>query len=374
METVKTKKKSRLGVIAAVAAPVALALLFLLLSPSRGFANFVTVWFSRPVKALLGTVFGVIPLSVMELEYIAAFLFIMIWNIRTVALAVRREDGLRLALRRTGVFLLVIAYLLVFFLWCFAIDYRSDSFSERSGLEAGPVETEDLYVVTKYFVQSAAQYAKEVKRDGDLHWAEELDGYLGSSKYIYENLNSEFPFLSARSRVPKKMYLTSRISSWMGFTGVYFPFSGESNINIEAPGPFIPQTICHELAHQKGVYAEQEANFVGIAAAIASGDPVYVYSGLLVGSVHLANALAAADAKLWRELVPLMSDEMRTDWNDNHAYWQQFEGKVEEVSSKVYDGYLKAQGQELGIRSYGACVDLLVEYYADMARAGGTAE
>ena len=268
----------------------------------------------------------------------------------------------------------MIAYLLVFFLWCFAIDYRSDSFSERSGLEAGPVETEDLYVVTKYFVQSAAQYASEVKRDGDLHWAEELDGYLGRSKYIYENLNSEFPFLSARSRVPKKMYLTSRISSWMGFTGVYFPFSGESNINIEAPGPFIPQTICHELAHQKGVYAEQEANFVGIAAAIASGDPVYVYSGLLAGSVHLANALAAADAKLWRELVPLMSDEMRTDWNDNHAYWQQFEGKVEEVSSKVYDGYLKAQGQELGIRSYGACVDLLVEYYADMARAGGTAE
>ena len=374
METVKTKKKSRLGVIAAVAAPVALALLFLLLSPSRGFANFVTAWFSRPVKALLGTVFGVIPLSVMELEYIAAFLFILIWNIRTVALAIRREDGLRLALRRTGVFLLVIAYLLVFFLWCFAIDYRSDSFSERSGLEAGPVETEDLYVVTKYFVQSAAQYASEVKRDGDLHWAEELDGYLGSSKYIYENLNSEFPFLSARSRVPKKMYLTSRISSWMGFTGVYFPFSGESNINIEAPGPFIPQTICHELAHQKGVYAEQEANFVGIAAAIASGDPVYVYSGLLAGSVHLANALAAADAKLWRELVPLMSDEMRTDWNDNHAYWQQFEGKVEEVSSKVYDGYLKAQGQELGIRSYGACVDLLVEYYADMAHAGGTAE
>ena len=373
METVKTKKKSRLGVIAAVAAPVALALLFLLLSPSRGFANFVTVWFSRPVKALLGTVFGVIPLSVMELEYIAAFLFIMIWNIRTVALAVRREDGLRLALRRTGVFLLVIAYLLVFFLWCFAIDYRSDSFSERSGLEAGPVETEDLYVVTKYFVQSAAQYAKEVKRDGDLHWAEELDGYLGSSKYIYENLNSEFPFLSARSRVPKKMYLTSRISSWMGFTGVYFPFSGESNINIEAPGPFIPQTICHELAHQKGVYAEQEANFVGICAAIASGDPVYVYSGYLAGSVHLANALAAVDRELWQGLLPLMSDEMRTDWNDNHAYWQQFEGKVEKVSSKVYDGYLKAQGQELGIRSYGACVDLLVEYYAGLARGGGTA-
>ncbi len=372
METVEKKKKPRLGAVIAVAIPVALALLFLLLSPIRGVANFVTAYVSRPVKAVMGTVFGVIPLSVMELEYIALFLFILIWNIRTVVLAVRRENGLRLALRRTGVFLLAVAYLLVFFLWCFAIDYRSDSFSERSGLEAGPVEKEELYAVTKYFVQNAARTAKEVRRDGGLHWAEELDGYLGRSRDIYKNLSAEFPFLSARSRVPKKMYLTSRISSWMGFTGVYFPFSGESNINIEAPGAFIPQTICHELAHQKGVYAEQEANFVGIAAAIASGDPVYAYSGFLAGSVHLANALAAADAELWRELVPLMSDEMRTDWNDNHAYWQQFEGKVEEVSSKVYDGYLKAQGQELGIRSYGACVDLLVAYYARAAR--GAAE
>ena len=374
METVEKKKRTRAGTVVLVSVPIALALLFLLLSPIRGFANFVTRWFSRPVKALMGTVFGVIPLSVMELEYIAVFLFVLIWNIRTVVLAVRRENGLRLALRRTGVFLLVIAYLLTFFLWCFAIDYRSDSFTERSGMEAGPVELEDLYAVTKLFVRNAAQYAKEVTRDDGLHWAEELDGYLEKSEYIYENLSNEYPFLSAKSRAPKKMFLTSRVSSWMGFTGVYFPFSGESNINIDAPGAFIPQTICHELAHQKGVYAEQEANFVGIRAAIASGDPVYAYSGLLAGSVHLANALAAVDSVLWQSLIPLMSDEMRTDWNDNHFYWQQFEGKVEKVSSKVYDGYLKAQGQELGIRSYGACVDLLVEYYADMAHAYEAAE
>ncbi len=373
METVVKKKKPPVGVIVAVSVPLALALLFVLLSPLRGFANFVTAYFSRPVKALMGTVFGVIPLSVMELEYIAVFLYILIWNIRTVVLAVRRESGLRLALRRTGVFLLVVAYLLVFFLWCFAIDYRSDSFTEKSGMEGGPVELEDLYAVTRLFVQNAALYATRIQRDENLHWAEPLNGYLKASRYIYENLNSEYPFLSAKSRIPKKMYLTSRISSLMGFTGVYFPFSGESNINIEAPGPFIPQTICHELAHQKGVYAEQEANFVGICAAIASGDPVYVYSGYLAGSVHLANALAAVDRELWQGLIPLMSDEMRTDWNDNHAYWQQFEGKVEKVSSKVYDGYLKAQGQELGIRSYGACVDLLVEYYAGLARGGGTA-
>ncbi len=368
METLEKKKKLRAGPIIAVSVPVLLTLLFLILSPVRGFANFVTDRFSRPVKALMGTVFGVLPFSVMELEYIAAFLFALIWNVRSVVLAAR-GGGIRIFLRRTGIFLLVVACLFVFFLWCFAIDYRSDSFEDRSGMRAGPVETEELYAVTRLFFEEASRRAYDVSRDGDGYWNEDMDGYIGASRDIYENLSREFPFLPAKSRIPKKMYLTSRISSWMGFTGVYFPFSGESNINIDVPGPLVPETICHELAHQKGVYAEQEANFVGIAASIASGDPVYAYSGYLGGAIYLSNALYTADRELWGELAALMSEPMRTDWNQNHAYWQQFEGKVEEVSSKVYDGYLKAQGQELGIRSYGACVDLLVEYYLDAARA-----
>ena len=31
---------------------------------------------------------------------------------------------------------------------------------------------------------------------------------------------------------------------------------------------------------------------------------------------------------------------------------------------QVYDGYLKSQGQELGLMSYNACVDLLVNCFS----------
>ena len=374
METLEKPVKRRHALAAALGVAAVLAALFPALAPIKPAANFITRFFSRPVKTALGTVFGLLPFSVMELEYIAALVFTVVYAVRTAVLAVRGEKKLRILARRTLLFLVIAAYLFVFFLWCFAIDYRSDSFARRSGMEAPPVEISDLYAVTKLFVRNASVYASDVRRDGGLHWAEDLDEILDKSEYIYENLSFEYPFLPAKSRIPKKMYLTSRLSSWMGFTGVYFPFSGESNINIDAPGPFIPETVCHELAHQKGVYSKQEANFVGIRAAIASGDPVYAYSGLLAGAVHLSNALYAVSPDLWWEIEPLMSEEMRTDWNDNNAYWKQFEGKVEEVSSKVYDGYLKAQGQEMGIRSYGACVDLLVEYYADMARTYAEAE
>lgn len=356
-------KRSRLGALLATAVPVLLAVLFPLLTPIGGFAEAVTKYFSRPVKAALGTVFGLLPFSVMEAEYIAAAVLAAVWVVRTVIITARAEKRLAAFLKRLWALLLAAAYLLVFFLWCFAVDYRSLSFSERSGIEAGKVSREDLYTVTEYFVTRASELSGGVQRDGEGHWAEDMDVYIRASRGLYANIHEEFPFLSANSRVPKKMYLTSVISSHMGFTGVYFPFSGESNINIDAPGCLIPSTIAHELAHQKGVYAEQEANFVGIAASVASGDPVYMYSGFLDGAIYLSNALYSADPELWYSLTPLMSDEMRVDWNDNNAYWRAFEGKVEEVSSKVYDGYLKAQGQELGIRSYGACVDLLVAYY-----------
>ncbi len=58
---------------------------------------------------------------------------------------------------------------------------------------------------------------------------------------------------------------------------------------------------------------------------------------------------------------------MLRDWTTNHYYWASFEESVTyKTSSKVYDGFLKANTQPLGIRSYGACVDLLVDWVKTM--------
>ena len=78
--------------------------------------------------------------------------------------------------------------------------------------------------------------------------------------------------------------------SAMNFTGVYFAFTGESNINVDAPACLIPSTIAHELSHQRGIASEQECNFLAVLASTTSGDPVYEYSGWLMGYIHLGNA------------------------------------------------------------------------------------
>ena len=51
---------------------------------------------------------------------------------------------------------------------------------------------------------------------------------------------------------------------------------------MDCPASFLPSTIVHEMAHQRGIASEQECNFIAIAVSLASGDPVYRYSGLLM--------------------------------------------------------------------------------------------
>ena len=50
----------------------------------------------------------------------------------------------------------------------------------------------------------------------------------------------------------------------------------------------------------------------------------------------------------------------------NNAYWQQFESPVSKAADSAYSGFLQSYDQELGSKSYGAVVDLLVAYYGGM--------
>jgi hypothetical protein len=42
---------------------------------------------------------------------------------------------------------------------------------------------------------------------------------------------------------------------------------------------------------------------------------------------------------------------------------------VYKVSNSAYESFLQGNGQTLGLKSYGACVDLLVNYYYPAAKA-----
>ena len=123
--------------------------------------------------------------------------------------------------------------------------------------------------------------------------------------------------------------------------------------------------MAHELAHRRGIASEQECNFLSVLAATRTGNADYNYAGWLSGFIYLGNALYSTSPERYHEIYGLLDEGVRADRRASNEYWDQFEGPVEEVSTKVYDSMLKGYGEPLGVRSYGACVDLLVEYFGD---------
>ena len=203
-----------------------------------------------------------------------------------------------------------------------------------------------------------------VPRDEDGCFAAPRGEIFERSTEVYAALYDEFPFLrlAGGERRPKAFRCSDALSA-IGFTGFFFPFTGEANLNVDSPAAWLPSTICHELAHLRGVASEQECNFIAILAATRSDDPAYRYSGWLLGYIYLANALYRYAPDRWQAIRETLTESVVADIRANNAYWAQFEGPVSTAWDRVYDSFLKGYGDADGVQSYGTVVDLLLAYY-----------
>ena len=362
----ESKVKSAMKYVYPALPPILLFAVFQIVKRDSGAVNVYVSRFAYPLRTALGKFSSHLPFSLMELFYTALVLWVIFFLVRTVYILIKRDRTAAAFFKRLFILLLVAFYIAALYSMLFGLDYYAQSFSEKSGLDASGIYLSDLENVTRYFALKASEYSRLVERDENGSVCEELDDIFAFAKSSYDGITDEFPFLDSEIFTPKKMAY-SKIMSYMGFTGVYFPFTGESNVNVHSPRAFIPDTVTHEIAHQKGVTSEAECNFIGVAAAVSSQNMAYRYSGYLSGLVHLMNALGRADPELWRELRAGFSEELDHDWEENRLYWDRMEIHLTHVTENIYDKYLKSYGQTLGMASYGACVNLLVTYFAEEA-------
>ena len=325
---------------------------------------------SMPVKRGISALVDPLPFSACELGATVLIVGALAFLVRAIRRAVKGQKGALPAWLLHVAMLVVWGYAGVCALW--GTQYYGTSFAGKAGMQAPAVSVEQLAAVTDYFAARVNETADAVPRDENGLFAVEKTDILQSCTGLYTPLLERWPFLDGPEHHPKPAFYSKLMSAW-GFTGYLCPLVGESTLNVDSPAVFLPVTVAHELAHQRGVAAEQEANFVGVMAATAGGNAAYQYAGWLFGYLHLSNALYSADPDLAQASYATLCAEAQVDMADNNAYWKQWEGPVKETGEKVYTAFLQGYGQKLGMRSYGACVDLLVEEFLPYTTTGGLA-
>lgn len=326
--------------------------------------NFFVNYITTPVKKGIAAVCYLFPFSVAEFLVTVFVLALLLFLGKAIYNLIKKGEKLHTAYRVAGSLICIAITIYGGFCILWGANYYADSFQDKSGILAAPSSVDALYETTRYFALKVTEAGEKIKRDENGSFAVNQPEFFDQSVSVYRGIETQFPVLSFNDHMPKKI-LVSEFMSYTNFTGFYFPFTGEANINSHCPNCLMPATIAHEMAHQRNVASEDEANFVAVLACISSGNPTYEYSGYLLGFIYLNNALYGKDQEKWQEVRSLLSDEVNRDMSDNNQYWLKYKTKVQDVTTGIYDGFLKSYGQEEGIQSYGEVVDLLIAWYTE---------
>ena len=160
---------------------------------------------------------------------------------------------------------------------------------------------------------------------------------------------------TARPAAPKRSLLSWYLRT-AGIDGMMNPLFLEIILNPDVLAVERPFAVAHEWAHLAGYANESEANFMAWLTCVA-GDATAQYSGWLEAYRYAAAALPRADRRgLQQRLAPgVIADLVAINARLGRA-----DPAVSGFARNVYDSYLKSQGVEEGIASYGAMLRLMV--------------
>ncbi|SEQ51240.1 Protein of unknown function [Hyunsoonleella jejuensis] len=177
----------------------------------------------------------------------------------------------------------------------------------------------------------------------------------------YDNLKSVFPNLEYHPE-SKKQSLFSYPLTYMGFSGYLNPLTNEAHVNGRIPMYKFPTTTAHEIAHQLGYAAENEANFIGFMAASYNEDDFIKYCGYTFGLRFCLAEIYRRDECLFEDILADVNLGIRKNYEESRKFWEAHENPFEPYFKVFYGNFLKVNNQTKGMESYSYVVALLVNY------------
>jgi hypothetical protein len=325
-------------------------------------AKLVELLYSRGVYLLLGQALSrftrVAPFSLAELTVVLVIAATPLVIIRWLISCWNNPSNW---LRGPWKILSLAGLLYAWFVLLWGLNYHRLPLAEIARLPVQPSSVAELTELCQELLERVNQLRPSLPEDAQAVFS--LTGgkwrALARAELGYREASQRLPAIGGSYGSPKGVYLSGPWS-YTGISGMYFPFTGEANVNIAMPDSLLPATACHEMAHQRGFAREDEANFIAYLACTSHPDPEFQYSGLLLALIHATNALYRQDAEAYAALRERYHPGVVRDLAANREFWQRYSGPVEQISTNINDSYLKSQGQADGVKSYGRMVDLLL--------------
>ena len=302
------------------------------------------VWLSK--LSLQSTAW--IPFSVGDLFYAIAIAYILksIWHFKRL---LRWSTCIKIL----GCF----GFCLFLFHLQWGLHYHQTSLSTRVNAPSN-YSSSELEEFTRHLIQQTNQFHKKLS----LHDSIAVEVPYTTDK-IFDVATQSIRNQHQHPIVNIKKSIFSLPLSYMGYGGYINPFTLEAQVNAYQPKLRLLTTSAHEIAHQLGYAAEEEANFIAIDAALQSEDLYMQYAGY-----HLALGYAIADCRKRKDidskgLYKKLSAGVLKQYQQVSAFWQKYQNPLEPLFKKSYDTYLKANNQTAGINSYSLVVGLLLHKY-----------
>lgn len=318
------------------------------------YSNGIYPYISSFFRILLGW----IPFSVGDL--LIAFGVFLIFRFLFLLIKYRFKNFIPKIIHFTAI--LSVIYFCFYLFW--GLNYYREPLAKNLNYKQQKYTTEQLAKVTKHIIKKLNEYQFKITQNDTLKVDNSYQPKVMYQLAIngYNNLAVDFPQLKYQFSSVKSSSM-SLLQTYNGTSGYLNPLTGEAQVNDKIPKTSYPTTTCHEMAHQIGFAAENEANFVGFLAANYNNDVYFKYASYRMAFGYCISEIRKRDPDLSKELWQTVHKGIIKDFNNSYLFWQAYKNPFEPLVKKGYNAYLKANKQAKGVESYNYVVDLLISYF-----------
>lgn len=311
----------------------------MLLSRNKSFLHFYEDDIFIPLQRLRSKMLNIFGFSIGDYIYLILLLALLYFFIKLIAQLIAFKKNKKRIL--PSAFQLSITALLIYlgFVLLWGGNYA------RPNITAGwdknkPWDKTSLVALNEFLINKLNEEAPLAKYQNDAFINRTANG-------IYkEILGGHYDYLNVK---PSSL---GNGLNYFGIQGYYNPLSGEGQFNRHLPVFMHPFVITHEMAHQTGIAAEDNANLMAYIVCTRSQDAMFRYSAYINIFLYAYSELKGVNKSLAEDLFANLNDISKNNIVELKELRKHYKTIFRGFSMGMYNQYLVWQGQERGVESY----------------------